>query len=67
VKLYGPFLLAVVFFLWRDFKREERLGNRINQLEDEQREVIMPLVQNCTAVITRNTAAMERMEKLLDR
>ncbi len=26
VKQYGPFFLAVVFFLWRDFKREDRLS-----------------------------------------
>jgi hypothetical protein len=67
VKMYGPFLLAVVFFLWRDWKREDRLGTRINQLEDEQREVILPLVKECTAVITRNTAVMERLEKFLER
>jgi hypothetical protein len=67
LKQYGPFLLAVVFFLWRDWKREDRLSNRLDQLEDEQREVILPLVKDCSAVIAKNTAVMERIEKSLDR
>jgi len=67
VKQFGPFFLAVVFFLWRDWKREDRLSNRLDQLEDEQRKVILPLVQECSAVIARNTAVMERIERSLDR
>ena len=67
VKQFGPFFLAVVFFLWRDWKREDRLSNRLDQLEDEQRKVILPLVQECYAVIARNTAVMERIERSLDR
>lgn len=62
-KHFAPFLFADAFFLWRDWKREARLTTRINQLEDEQRRVIL----DCTAVITRNTAVMERLEKALDR
>lgn len=67
VKQFGPFFLAVVFFLWRDWKREDRLSQRIDMLEDEQRKVILPLVQECTAVITRNTSVMERLERALER
>lgn len=67
IKQFGPFFLAVVFFLWRDWKREDRLSNRLDELENEQREVILPLVQDCSAVIARNTAVMERIERTLDR
>jgi len=67
IKQFGPFFLAVVFFLWRDWKREVRLSNRLDELENEQREVILPLVQDCSAVIARNTAVMERIERTLDR
>lgn len=63
VKQFGP--LAVAFFLWRDFKREDRLSSRINQLEDEQRNTILPLVQECAAVISRNTSVMERLEQTM--
>lgn len=67
VKQYGPFFLAVIFFLWRDWKREDRLSARIDVLEDEQRKVILPLVHECTEVITRNTMVMERLERALDK
>jgi len=43
LKNFGPLLLAVIFFLWRDYHREDRLLTRINVLEDEQRTVILPL------------------------
>lgn len=64
-KQYGPFFVAVIFFLWRDYRREDRLSKRINLLEDEQRQVIIPLVKSCTEVITKNTVVMERLEKHL--
>ena len=67
IKQFGPFLLAVVFFLWRDWRREDRLSNRLDQLEDEQREVILPLVRDCSIAIAKNTAVMERIERTLDR
>jgi len=67
VKQFGPFFLAVVFFLWRDWRREDRLSNRLDQLEDEQREVVLPLVRDCSTVIAKNTAVMERLERFLDR
>jgi hypothetical protein len=67
IKQFGPFFLAVVFFLWRDWKREDRLSNRLDELENEQREVLLPLVTDCSAVIARNTAVMERIERTLDR
>ncbi|CAL1125571.1 unnamed protein product [Cladocopium goreaui] len=63
VKLYGPFLLAAVFFVWRDYKREDRLSKRINTLEDEQRNIIIPLVKQCSSVIAENTVVMQRLEK----
>lgn len=67
IKQFGPFFLAVVFFLWRDYRREDRLSHRIDELEDEQRKVILPLVHECTEVITANTEVMKRLERHLDR
>lgn len=67
IKMYGPFFLAVVFFLWRDYRREDRLTDRIDTLETEQRQVILPLVQHCASVITKCTTVMERVERYLER
>jgi hypothetical protein len=64
---FGPLLVAIVFFIWRDYRREDRLSGRIQQLEDEQREVILPLVKESIAVITKNTEVMEQNFKIMDR
>lgn len=60
VQQYGPLCAACIFFVWRDWKREDRLTSRIEKLEDEQRNVILPLVEKATAVIERNSAVIER-------
>ncbi|REJ65635.1 MAG: hypothetical protein DWQ31_16985 [Planctomycetota bacterium] len=63
---FGPLLIAVIFFIWRDWRREDRMSQRIDALEDEQRQIILPMVEKCTKVITENTAVMTRLEKKLD-
>lgn len=70
LKQYGPFcgclVLAVAFFIWRDWKREDKLVKRIATLEDETRNILLPLVKECTSVVARNTIVMERLEKYLN-
>ena len=53
IREFGPWVAAVVFFIWRDFKREERLLGRIIILEDQQRGVILPLVEKTATVIAQ--------------
>ena len=58
---------STAFLLWQGWVREVRMGKRIVKLEDEQRNVLMPLVERCADVIAQNTLMMERLEKALDR
>ena len=67
LKTFGPLLVAVIFFVWRDFKREDRLADRIDKLEDEQREVILPLVKETSEVIVRNTEVMRQNLRVMER
>ena len=67
LKTFGPLLVAVIFFIWRDYRREDKLLTRVKELEDEQRKVILPLVQSCTEVITRSTQVMERNTQVMER
>ena len=67
LKTFGPLLVAVIFFIWRDYRREDRLAARVKQLEDEQRDVILPLVKETTEVITRNTEVMQQNIKVMER
>ena len=67
MKSFGPLFVAVMFFMWRDYRREDRLTTRIDALEDEQRNVILPLVEETAKVITKNTEVLQRLEQALDR
>jgi hypothetical protein len=67
LKQYGPLVLVTAFFLWQGWVRECRMCKRIDQLEDQQRSVLLPLVERCADVIAQNTLMMERLEKSLDR
>lgn len=66
LKQYGPLVLVGAFLLWQGWVRETRMSKRITKLEDEQRAVLMPLVERCADVIAQNTLMMERLEKALD-
>jgi len=66
LKQYGPLILVTAFFLWQGWVREGRMGKRIEHLEDQQRNLLMPLVERCADVIAQNTMMMERLEKALD-
>ena len=67
LRSFGPLLVAVIFFIWRDYRREDQLTRRIESLEDEQREIILPLVKETTAVIIRNTEAMQQNIRVMER
>ncbi len=67
LKQFGPLAGAVLFFIWRDWRREDRLTSRIEKLEDEQRSIILPLVEKSTTVIAQNTLVMERLEASLEK
>lgn len=65
LKAFGPFAGACVFFVWRDWKREDRLTKRVEHLENEQTKVLLPLVKETAEIIAKNTTVMERLEKSL--
>ena len=43
----GPALLVLGFFLWKDWRREDRLQRRVEKLEQEQKEVMLPMIEKC--------------------
>jgi hypothetical protein len=67
LKNFGPLLVAVSFFIWRDYRREDKLTTQVKQLEAEQRDVILPLVRETTEVIVRNTEVMQQNIKVMER
>jgi hypothetical protein len=66
LRQYGPLVLIVAFFLWQGWVREKALLARICKLEDEQRKVLLPMVEKCTRVIAKNSVIMRRLERAMD-
>lgn len=56
---YGPLIGVVLFFIWRDWKREDRLSERIRSLEDYQKETLAKLVSQSTVALTHNADCMK--------
>jgi hypothetical protein len=66
LKDFGPLIGVVLFFIWRDWKREENLVERVQKLEDFNTEVLTNLVKEqattistCTQVIAANTEVIK--------
>lgn len=62
---FGPLVVAVIFFIWRDARREDRQQTRIDALEDEFRNVVIPLTKAVTGALVRNTEVMEENIKVM--
>jgi len=55
LKDFGPYIGVILFFIWRDWRREEGLVERVKTLEQFNTEVLVSLVKETTAVIAANT------------
>jgi hypothetical protein len=67
VKDFGPLVGIVLFFIWRDWRREENLVNRVTDLEKFNTEVLTAMVKESTAIIATNTEQMRSLSGLMDR
>ena len=63
----GIVLLILGFFIWKDWKREDHLQGRIDKLEQDQKEIMLPMIEKCADVIAKNTAVMLQVGTLLTR
>ena len=64
-KDFGPVVGIILFFIWRDWKREESLVNRVQNLEDFNTETLTVLVKESSAVIATNTEQLRLMNTLM--
>jgi hypothetical protein len=55
LKDFGPFAGVILFFIWRDWKREDRLVARVEALEKYQVDVLSDLVKESLTVIANNS------------
>lgn len=65
IKDFGPLVGVILFFIWRDWKREEGLVERVKGLEDFNNDVLTGLVKQCASVIATNTEQLRIMNTLM--
>jgi len=56
---FGPVIGIILFFIWRDWKREDRLVDRVEALEKYQQTTLENLVKENIQVIAHNTEQLK--------
>lgn len=59
LKDFGPVVGIILFFLWRDWQREDRLVARVEALEKYQQDTMAALVKESITVIAHNTEQLK--------
>jgi len=62
---FGPVAGVILFFIWRDWQREDKLQDRVESLEKYQQETLSSLVKESIAVIAANTQQMKWVATLI--
>ena len=57
-KDFGPLVGIVLFFIWRDWRREEGLIERVKTLEEFNTTVLIEMVKTNASVVATNTATI---------
>jgi hypothetical protein len=58
-KTFGPTIGIIIFFLWRDWKREDDLNARVKSLEEYNQTTLVALVKEAIQVIATNTQQLQ--------
>jgi len=64
---FGPLVGIVLFFIWRDWKREDALSVRVEKLEDYQRETLVNLVERSTTALAQNAECLSWVARVMER
>lgn len=64
---FGPLVGIVLFFIWRDWKREDALSTRVEKLEDYQRDTLFSLVERSTTALAQNAECLSWVAHVMER
>jgi hypothetical protein len=63
---FGPIIGVILFFIWRDWKREDKLQERVTRLERYQQDTLVKMVQDTTAALTQNTEFLKWSGRIIE-
>ncbi len=64
---FGPLLGLILFFVWRDWKREDRLSSRVEALETYQKETLVGLLKETTVALTHNAECLKWIGRIVEK
>ena len=64
---FGPLLGVILFFIWRDWKREDKLQERVTRLESYQQETLVKLVKDTSTALAQNTEYLKWSGAIIER
>jgi hypothetical protein len=64
---FGPWIGIILFFIWRDWRREDRLTIRVEELEKYQRDTLVDLLKKTTVSLTNNSECLKWIGRIIDR
>lgn len=64
---FGPVIGVLIFFVWKDWRREDRLSGRVEKLETYQKETLALLVEKSTESIAQSSEIIKWVGRILER
>ncbi len=66
IKSVGPWVSVILFFIYRDYRREESLNQRIRMLEEYQKNVLENLVEKSTMALAQSSECIKWIGRVLE-
>jgi hypothetical protein len=66
LKEFGPFVGIIAFFVWRDWRREEKLYDRVEKLETYQKDMLENLVEKSTSALAQSSECIKWIGRVLE-
>ncbi len=63
----GPFVGIIIFFVWRDYRRELHTQEKLARLEKYQREVLESLISQTTKALTQSSECIKWLSHVVDK
>ena len=66
-KDFGPVVVIIAFFIWRDYKREARMTSELSEINKFIQDKLMTLIERTITAIDIQTESNRQLHKILSR
>jgi ATP-dependent helicase/DNAse subunit B len=66
IKEVGPLIAVIFFFIWRDWKREQKLSQQVESLAQYQKDILESLIEKSTTALTQSSECIKWIGRVLE-